>query len=130
MQSEEIREWVEQKLNDGVEKEKIKYSLESNDHDPSIVDEIAEEEATGGEPVAGGTGTEDVSNDDFDWGFSSESEKLKNVAESHEDKVEKDIHREELLGLSKLGKDDIAAVVFSTILLSVSLFLFYATHLA
>lgn len=35
-----LKEWVEEKLDEGVDEERIKESLENTGHDPSIVDEV------------------------------------------------------------------------------------------
>lgn len=35
-----LREWVEQKLDEGVDPERLKESLEDTGHDPSVVDEV------------------------------------------------------------------------------------------
>ncbi|MFB6208759.1 MAG: hypothetical protein ABEJ56_01325 [Candidatus Nanohaloarchaea archaeon] len=40
MSEEKIREWVEDKLDEGVDEERIKNSLENTGHDPSILEEV------------------------------------------------------------------------------------------
>lgn len=47
-----IKEWVKQKLDKGVEPERIKKSLKETGHDPSIVDEVQD-------PFSGGKTTEE-----------------------------------------------------------------------
>lgn len=44
MSQDKIRKWVENKLESGVDPERLKKSLEETEHDPSIVDEIKQEQ--------------------------------------------------------------------------------------
>lgn len=40
MVDENLKEWIQKKMEEGVPEERIKKSLEETDHDPSVVDEV------------------------------------------------------------------------------------------
>ncbi|MFB6216462.1 MAG: hypothetical protein ABEJ72_05790, partial [Candidatus Aenigmatarchaeota archaeon] len=40
MDEDRLKEWVEQKLEKGIDPERVKKSLEETGHDPSIVDRV------------------------------------------------------------------------------------------
>lgn len=50
MASDKIRQWIQKKLEKGVDKERIKRSLENTGHDPSLVEEVEKSSKIGDDP--------------------------------------------------------------------------------
>lgn len=50
MSNDKIEQWIQKKLEKGVEKKRIKKSLENTGHDPSLVEEVQESSDIGDDP--------------------------------------------------------------------------------
>lgn len=75
MGNEKIREWIEEKLEKGIEEDRIKDSLENTGHDPGLVDEVMRSETSDKEEEL--FDSEETDKDDTDDAF--------NFASSDED---------------------------------------------
>lgn len=50
MASDKIKEWVQQKLEDGIDEDRIKESLKNTGHDPGLVEQVKNSHNTGDDP--------------------------------------------------------------------------------
>ncbi len=75
MSEDKIREWVEERLEDGIEPERIKKNLEKTGHDPSIVEDVRS-------PFADSEEEPDVDEEDFSFAVDEEEkEKVRELSQ-------------------------------------------------
>lgn len=77
MSSDKIRQWIQQKLENGVDKDRIKESLENTGHDPDLVEEVARSQGIGDDPFqqedqVDEENTSDTSSGDMDLEFDTD----------------------------------------------------------
>lgn len=58
MASEKIREWVQKKLEKGIDEDRIRESLKNTGHDPDIVDDVVNDSSVGDDPFEEDEGEE------------------------------------------------------------------------
>jgi hypothetical protein len=62
--SEKIREWVQKKLEKGIDKDRIRESLKNTGHDPDIVDDVVNDSEVGDDPFQEDEEKEEVPEED------------------------------------------------------------------
>jgi hypothetical protein len=76
MASDKIRQWIQKKLEKGIDKSRIKKSLENTGHDPGLVDEVESSGDVGDAPFDQTEGSEESSEEkEMDLEFDSSEEK-------------------------------------------------------
>jgi hypothetical protein len=88
--SEKIREWVQKKLEKGIDKHRIRESLKNTGHDPDIVDDVVNDSEVGDDPFQEDDGGDSESVPEEDNSENSEEMDLEFDETSQEDENETD----------------------------------------